>query len=174
MQFLSAFPAKELSPGSSSSVHCPRRIAGDLTVPIKVYKTTSGMEDVNSPPFHQRTSHWQVAGPRITKGGPLSQNMQLHSGNPCHRTQWTKELAGLPKGIGQWKKISSDLLSIKASAVAEPATHCRKTGKGGWEVLGYAFPLPYTLPLISATGQWWRQYWSLVRPSTATFIWSAY
>lgn len=42
--FLPVFPAKELSLGSSCSVRCPRRIVGDWTVPIKVYKTTVGMD----------------------------------------------------------------------------------------------------------------------------------
>lgn len=91
MHFLPVFPAKELSLGSSSFVRCPRRIVGDRTVPTKVYKTTSGMEDVNSPLFHQ-TKNTVLAGGGFQDNKSfvfcaLSQNTQLHGGNPCRRAQ---------------------------------------------------------------------------------------
>lgn len=90
---------------------------------------------------------------RITTGGPLSKNMQLHGGNPCYKTHWTKEWAGLemgglPKGTGQWERTYPDLLAMKALVVAEPATHCKKTGKGAWVILEYTFHLPYTFQVF--------------------------
>lgn len=151
MHFLPVFPAKELSPRSSSSVHCSRRIAGDITVPIKVYETTSGTEDVNFPPFHKRKIMALAGG--MSHGNKRRSSSMPHSGNPCHSTQWTEELVELPKSNKQLEKICPDLLSITVSAVAELATHRNKTGKGDWKVLGCVFPLPYTLPLIPATGQ---------------------
>lgn len=155
MHFLPVFPVKELSPRSSSSVHCSRRIAGDITVPIKVYKTTSGMEDVNFPPFHERKIMTLAGG--MSHGNKRRSSSMRHSRNPCHRTQWTKELVELPKSNRHLKKTCPDLLSINVSAAVEQATHRNETGKGDWKVLGCAFPLPYTPPLILATGQWWRQ-----------------
>lgn len=66
------------------------------------------MEDVNSPLFHQ-TKNTVLAGGGFQDNKSfvfcaLSQNTQLHGGNPCRRAQWTKELVGLPKGIGQGRK----------------------------------------------------------------------
>lgn len=157
MHFLPVFPAKELSLGSSSFVRCPRRIVGDRTVPTKVYKTTSGMEDVKSPPFHQTKN-------MVLASGGFQDNKRRCSFTKHAVTWWkslpqdtvNKRVGRTSKGDWARQKTCPDLLSIKVSAVAEPATCCKKTGKGRWEVLGYAFPLP----LVSATGRWWREYWS--------------